>query len=110
MLWGLTFPFYEKDRKIYPVNIEDLPIDPRIDKEKVKKYNGKFLEDETVDVWIESSITPLIILYYALTENNEFNPKELPELFNKIKGYLPVDLRQQGYEIIRTWLFDTIVR
>jgi len=110
MLWGLTFPFYEKDGKIYPVNIEDLPIDPRIDKEKVKKYNGKFLEDETVDVWIESSITPLIILYYALTENKEFNPKELPELFNKIKEYLPVDLRQQGYEIIRTWLFDTIVR
>jgi len=45
-----------------------------------------------------------------LTENNEFNPKELLELFNKIKEYLPVDLRQQGYEIIRTWLFDTIVR
>jgi Valyl-tRNA synthetase len=110
MLWGLTFPFYERDGKIYPVNIEDLPIDPRIDKEKVKKYNGKFFEDETVDVWIESSITPLIILYYALTENKEFNPKELPELFNKIKEYLPVDLRQQGYEIIRTWLFDTIVR
>ena len=110
MLWGLTFPFYERDGKIYPVNIEDLPIDPRIDKEKVKKYNGKFFEDETVDVWIESSITPLVILYYALTENNEFNPEELPELFNKIKVYLPVDLRQQGYEIIRTWLFDTIVR
>jgi valyl-tRNA synthetase len=110
MLWGLAFPFYEKDGKIYPVNIEDLPIDPRIDKEKVKKYDGKFFEDETVDVWIESSITPLIILYYALTENKEFNPKELPELFNKIKEYLPVDLRQQGYEIIRTWLFDTIVR
>jgi valyl-tRNA synthetase len=110
MLWGLAFPFYEKDGKIYPVNIEDLPIDPRIDKEKVKKYNGKFFEDETVDVWVESSITPLIILYYALTENKEFNPKELPELFNKIKEYLPVDLRQQGYEIIRTWLFDTIVR
>ena len=110
MLWGLTFPFYEKDGKIYPVNIEDLPIDPRIDKEKVKKYDGKFFEDETVDVWIESSITPLVILYYALTENKEFNPKELPELFNKIKEYLPVDLRQQGYEIIRTWLFDTIVR
>jgi valyl-tRNA synthetase len=110
MIWGLAFPFYEKDGKIYPVNIEDLPIDPRIDKEKMKKYDGKFFEDETVDVWIESSITPLIILYYALTENKEFNPKELPELFNKIKEYLPVDLRQQGYEIIRTWLFDTIVR
>jgi len=110
MIWGLAFPFYEKDGKIYPVNIEDLPIDPRIDKEKIKKYDGKFFEDETVDVWIESSITPLIILYYALTENKEFNPKELPELFNKIKEYLPVDLRQQGYEIIRTWLFDTIIR
>jgi len=110
MLWGLAFPFYEKDGKIYPVNIEDLPIDPRIDKEKIKKYDGKFFEDETVDVWIESSITPLIILYYALTENKEFDPGELPELFNKIKEYLPVDLRQQGYEIIRTWLFDTIVR
>ncbi|MFZ8856615.1 MAG: class I tRNA ligase family protein, partial [Candidatus Nanopusillus sp.] len=110
MLWGLAFPFYEKDGRIYPVNIEDLPIDPRIDKEKLKKYNGKFFEDETIDVWVESSITPLVILFYALTENKEFDPKELPELFNKTKEYLPVDLRQQGYEIIRTWLFDTIVR
>jgi valyl-tRNA synthetase len=110
MLWGLAFPFYEKDGKIYTVNIEDLPIDPRMDKEKVKKYNGNFFEDVTVDVWVASSITPLVILYYTLTENKEFDPKELPELFNKIKEYLPVDLRQQGYEIIRTWLFDTIVR
>ncbi|BFI73128.1 isoleucine--tRNA ligase [Nanoarchaeota archaeon] len=109
-IWGLAFPFYEKDGKVYPVNIEDLPFDPRIDKEKVKKYDGKFFEDETVDVWIESSITPLVIIFYSLTENKEFDPKDLPKLFEEIIKYLPVDLRQQGYEIIRTWLFDTIVR
>ncbi|MGC9133213.1 MAG: class I tRNA ligase family protein [Nanopusillaceae archaeon] len=110
MVWGLSFPFYEKDGKIYPVNIEDLPIDPRIDKDKIRKYDGKFLEDETVDVWIESSITPLIIIFYALTENKEFDPKDLDKYFEETIKYLPVDLRQQGYEIIRTWLFDTIVR
>ncbi|BBL45702.1 isoleucine--tRNA ligase [Nanobdella aerobiophila] len=109
MLWGLPFPFYEKDNKIYAVDLEDLPIDPRIDKEKTKKYDGRFFEDETVDVWIESSISPLVIILYSII-NNDFDPKNLDNYFEKIKEYLPVNLRQQGYEIIRTWLFDTLLR
>ena len=110
MMWGLAFPFYERDGKIYPVNIEDLPFDPRFDIEKKKKYNGNFFENETLDVWVESSITPIAIIFYALTEGKDVNPKEIPKLFEETIKYLPVDLRQQGYEIIRTWLFDTIVR
>ncbi len=104
MIWGLAFPFYEKDGKIYPINVEDLPFDPRIDKEKVRKYDGKFFEDETVDVWVESSITPIAIIFYALGID------DIKKGFEESIKYIPVDLRQQGYEIIRTWLFSTIVR
>ena len=59
---------------------------------------------------VESSITPLVIILYALTEGKDIDPKDLPQLFNKIKEYIPVNLRPQGHEIIRTWMFDTLVR
>jgi len=114
LIWGLAFPFYKKNGKIYPVEIEDLPFDPRKDKDKVEKYRKKygdveFFEDEVLDVWIESSITPIAIIYYALTEGLE-EVKDIKKYFEETINYLPVDLRQQGYEIIRTWLYDTLVR
>ncbi|HIP66932.1 MAG TPA: valine--tRNA ligase [Candidatus Nanopusillus sp.] len=114
-IWGLAFPFLKtKDSKIISVDLEDLPFDPRTDKEKLEKYKRIYGDiepfSEVVDVWVESSITPLAIILYALIEEKDIDPKDLPRLFNKIKEYVPVDLRPQGYEIIRTWLFDTLVR
>ncbi|MEM1688185.1 MAG: class I tRNA ligase family protein [Nanopusillaceae archaeon] len=113
LIWGVAFPFFEKDGKIYPVEIEDLPFDPRRDLDKAEKYrkkygNIKFFEDEVIDVWIESSITPIAILLYAIAGN--FDVKKIENYFEEIKKYLPISLRQQGYEIIRTWLYCTLLR
>ena len=50
-----------------------------------------------MDTWATSSVTPQIACGWA----------DDPELF---AATFPMDLRPQGPEIIRTWLFDTIVR
>lgn len=115
MVWGLYFPFIKVKDKIVPVDIEDLPVDFRIDKEKLEKYKRKYgnietFDNETLDPWVESSLTPLIIIIYSLVDKDNFDPKDIPKVFEEAIKYLPVDLRSQGYEIIRTWLFYTIYR
>ena len=61
---------------------------------------GEKMKGDTrvLDTWMDSSITPLFIMKYF----------ENKELFNKlIKG---LKIRPQGYEIIRTWLYYTLLR
>jgi valyl-tRNA synthetase len=50
-----------------------------------------------MDVWATSSLTPLIAGGWERDE----------DLFGRV---FPMDLRPQAHEIIRTWLFSTIVR
>src|SRR3954449_5920493 len=50
-----------------------------------------------MDTWATSSLTPQIVTRWC----------DDPDLFART---FPMDLRPQGPEIIRTWLFDTIVR
>ncbi|MBC7120770.1 MAG: valine--tRNA ligase [Candidatus Methanosuratus sp.] len=52
---------------------------------------------DVCDCWVDSSITPLIVTGY-------FRDRGLFE-----KAY-PVDLRQQGHDIVRTWMYYTILR
>ncbi|MFA5020016.1 MAG: valine--tRNA ligase [Candidatus Pacearchaeota archaeon] len=60
--------------------------------------NKKFIGEERVfDTWMDSSISELYILKYK--SDNEF--------FNKA---YPATLRPQGKEIVRTWLYYTILR
>lgn len=54
-------------------------------------------EDRTFDTWMDSSITPLYITKYGIDMN-----------FHR-KVY-PVAIRPQGKDIIRTWLYYTILR
>lgn len=75
--------------------LEELPINPR--KQAPKGFNREDLiaETDVLDTWATSSLTPEInnIL------NNSLN-----------KSLLPMDLRPQAHEIIRTWAFYTIAR
>ncbi len=54
-------------------------------------------EWRTFDTWIDSSITPLYISWYGRDN----------EMFKKV---FQLVLRPQGYEIVRTWLYYTILR
>lgn len=54
-------------------------------------------EWRTFDTWIDSSISPLYVSWYGRDN----------EMFKKV---FQLVLRPQGYEIIRTWLYYTILR
>src|SRR5439155_13150438 len=80
-----------------------LPVDPSTDRpsgytESQRDRPGGFTADpDVMDTWATSSLTPQIVTGWV----------DDPDLFERT---FPMNLRPQGPEIIRTWLFDTVVR
>jgi valyl-tRNA synthetase len=109
--FGVSFPVWyplgpdgEADHESPIVPDESrLPIDPTTDvpdgyTEDQRGKPGGFVGDpDVMDTWATSSVTPQIACGW---EDN-------PELF---AATFPMDLRPQGPEIIRTWLFSTLLR
>ncbi len=109
--FGVPFPVW------YPVDddgepVEDhlitpeesrLPIDPSTDvpdgySESDRNKPGGFMADpDVMDTWATSSLSPHIAARYL----------DDPDLFGRV---FPMDMRPQAHDIIRTWLFDTVVR
>lgn len=91
----------ENCKEVVLAEAQQCYVDPLIDKppvEKCPKCNGKLEGCKDVfDTWMDSSITPF---YNSFWERDK-------ELFDKI---YPMSLRPQAHEIIRTWLFYTILR
>ena len=81
----------------------DLPVDPSTDlpagyDEAQRGAPGGFAADpDVMDTWATSSLTPQIAGKW----------EDDPDLFARV---WPMDLRPQSHEIIRTWLFATVVR
>lgn len=82
---------------------EQLPIDPSSDApigytESQRGVPGGFIgEVDVMDTWATSSLTPQLAAGWMRD----------PELFATV---FPFDLRPQGQDIIRTWLFSTMLR
>ncbi|MCX9189960.1 valine--tRNA ligase [Carbonactinospora thermoautotrophica] len=80
-----------------------LPIDPSSDvppgyTEDQRGKPGGFIGDpDVMDTWATSSLTPQIAGKWGIDD----------DLFQRV---FPMDLRPQAHEIIRTWLFSTVVR
>jgi valyl-tRNA synthetase len=80
-----------------------LPVDPSSEpppgyEEAQRGLPGGFVGDpDVLDTWATSSLTPQIVGGWETD----------PDLFSRV---FPMDLRPQGQEIIRTWLFATVVR
>src|SRR4051794_4210990 len=80
-----------------------LPVDPSSDvppgfAADQRGQPGGFVQDpDVMDTWATSSLTPQIVTGWV----------DDPDLFERT---FPMNLRPQGPEIIRTWLFDTVVR
>ncbi len=101
-IYGTPLPFWYcgKCGKIFVPDKKKLPVDPAEDKPPVENCScgGKVIPELSVcDVWVDSSITPLVIGKW---------PEE-KKFFEKV---YPSSLRPQGLEIIRTWAFYTIAR
>ncbi len=83
--------------------MDQLPIDPSSDcppgfSEEQRAMPGGFVgEVDIMDTWATSSLSPQIAGGWI---NDE-------DLFSKV---YPMDVRPQGQDIIRTWLFSTMVR
>jgi len=90
------------DSPIVPVD-EGLPVDPMADtppgfSPARRDVPGGFTGDKDVmDTWATSSLTPQIAGGWPADE----------DLFARV---FPMDLRPQAHEIIRTWLFYTVLR
>lgn len=80
-----------------------LPIDPSTDvpagyqESQRGKPNGFIGDPDVMDTWATSSLTPQIAGGWTTDD----------DLFNRV---FPFDVRPQAHEIIRTWLFSTVVR
>lgn len=89
----------------HPILPEDtaLPVDPSSDappgyQESQRNQPGGFMADpDVMDTWATSSLTPEIAGGWSVDD----------DLFARV---FPMDLRPQAHEIIRTWLFATVLR
>ncbi|HVV11752.1 valine--tRNA ligase [Amycolatopsis sp.] len=109
--FGVPFPvWYPLDASGEPdysapilADESQLPIDPSSDApagytEDQRGVPGGFIGDpDVMDTWATSSLTPQIVCGW----------EENPELFAQT---FPMDLRPQAHDIIRTWLFATVLR
>jgi valyl-tRNA synthetase len=109
--FGVPFPLW------YPIDADgnvlydqpiaaleaDLPVDPSTDvpdgyDPSQRGQAGGFEGDpDIMDTWATSSLTPQIAAHAG----------EDGDLFGKV---FPMDVRPQAHDIIRTWLFSTILR
>lgn len=111
--YGVPFPvWYRLDDSGEPVYSdlllaaeEDLPVDPTTDvppgySPGQRGLPGGFTaEVDVMDTWATSSLTPQIAAGW-----------EEAAAGDRWQRLFPMDLRPQGHDIIRTWLFSTIVR
>ncbi len=90
------------DQRLVPA-ARDLPIDPSVDvpegfaDDQRGKPGGFMGEPDVFDTWATSSLSPQIA--------SEWD--EDSSMFNRV---YPFDMRPQAHDIIRTWMFATIVR
>ncbi|WP_265023309.1 valine--tRNA ligase [Wolbachia endosymbiont (group A) of Epistrophe grossularia] len=105
--FGVPFPAWYSKRKgeegkIILAEIKALPIDPLKDLPKGYSKEEVIPDQDVMDTWATSSITPQLS---ALAVNSEFS---LPN--HRYDTIFPADLRSQSHEIIRTWAFYTILK
>ena len=109
--FGVPFPLWypvggdgtvDHDHPLIP-DESRLPVDPSTDvpegySAEDRDRPGGFTGDpDVMDTWATSSLTPQIAGRWSVDD----------DLFARV---FPMDLRPQGHEIIRNWLFSTIVR
>ena len=109
--FGVPFPLWYKVREDGTIDYtarlvprEDrLPIDPSTDvpegyrREQRDRPGGFTGDPDVMDTWATSSLSPQIAGRWI----------EDDDLFARV---FPMDLRPQAHDIIRTWLFDTVLR
>ena len=100
--FGVPFPVWycKKCGKPHFAEYDQLPVNP-LEENYIGTCEcgcGEFIPESSVlDTWATSSITPFINQYNAQKHGVE-------------DGFMPMSMRTQAHEIIRTWAFYTIVK
>jgi valyl-tRNA synthetase len=109
--FGVAFPVWyplgetgepDHDRPILPTE-DQLPVDPAsqspdgFTEDQRDTPHGFTADPDVMDTWATSSLSSLIVSGWERD----------PDLFART---FPMDMRPQAHEIIRTWLFSSIVR
>jgi valyl-tRNA synthetase len=110
----LWYPIDENGAVLYeqpiPAREEQLPVDPSTDvpdgfhAEQRGQPGGFAADPDVMDTWATSSLTPQIAGGHTA---GTAGSGEDGELFARV---FPMDLRPQAHDIIRTWLFTTVLR
>lgn len=97
--FGIPFPvWYDKNGNIILADEKQLPVDPLIDKPFDYDNQEIFGDTDVMDTWNTSALTP-----YIVKELYEKNYENTP-------GFIPMSMRPQAHDIIRTWAFGTITK
>jgi len=111
--YGIPFPAWhclDCNEVIFP-EIKDLPVDPQNTK-IVKCFkcssNNIVPDTDVMDTWNTSSLTPQIC--FSLWRDKD--AKTLESVFGNesLNQFIPMSMRPQAHDIIRTWAFYTIVK
>jgi len=104
--YGVPFPLWHCDGcgEVALADEASLPVDPLEDPCPIAtcpKCGGSDFsgEPDVMDTWMTSSLTPLINANWAESEGRDGD-----------MGLAPMTVRIQAFEIIRTWLFYTVVK
>jgi valyl-tRNA synthetase len=105
--FGIPFPVWHCSDcgEVILADKKDLPVDPMINKPNAcpKCKSTNIVPDtDVMDTWNTSSITPYICYQLFDPSANVFAPN--------ITEFMPMSMRPQAHDIIRTWAFDTIVK
>ena len=107
---GIPFPVWycENCDEVIIAEKADLPVDPLSDDPPVDAcpecgHDEFEPEDDVLDTWATSSLTPLINAGWDWDDEAEAFTMDHPELYR-------FDLRPQGHDIISFWLFHTLVK
>ncbi|MDZ4717103.1 MAG: valine--tRNA ligase [Roseiflexaceae bacterium] len=97
--YGVPFPAWHCTQcgAILLADPAQLPVDPTVDLPIQGCMCGGALrpDEDVMDTWATSSVSPLIATHFPEAQGLQM---------------LPMQLRPQAHDIIRTWAFDTIVK
>lgn len=106
--YGIPFPAWHcVNGHVILATINQLPIDPQ-----EKSYKGRCPEcdsaliepdKDVMDTWNTSSLTPQICFSLLYPDKNPFD-------VSAVKEFIPMSMRPQAHDIIRTWAFYTLVK
>jgi len=112
--YGIPFPVWHCNdcAALLTPLVKDLPVDPQQQSffDKCTNCSSRNISPDTdvMDTWNSSSLSPYIC--FDLWNKIQGEPVESVFEAQEAKSFLPMSMRPQAHDIIRTWAFYTVVK